>query len=506
MVSHVQNPGDSGRVTSSDTGSAGDQKPWLIGVTGKRGSGKTQLLAGLMDYLRREGRLFDGVLAVAEGREIPGAGAQKYYLRWPLENREILLCERTGIGIPPYRFNDEAWAETEKWIESVETNPEKPEVIILDELGRLEANGQGFAVYWNRILALSPVMLVVAIRMESREDLEMQLGQKFDLIIEAGEYNALERLCSLCNTAKDWQRVGRYGAAAGAIEMSLGSIVNATKIPFRGVVMSIIQAMVLFFAGSRLARPWMVIWVSYVAAALKALSPAGNRIRPMVAIAAQGSLFGLSVRLLGWSVPGIIIGAWFVGAWAGLQGFIFQYLLLGNALIDAYGELQMWLSTNLGITIVSLPLLVTVYVFFTGALSALTIGYFQWRKRPPELLEKALKKKQKVFLTADNQSERWWNRLWREYRQKAFWIPLLIVLVVLSLSGSSSAELAGLPLRAAGIIAAIFVIFSVLKPDKWIARLRRMGYWGGAIVLERALGQHRFIKPGPASSKESDKG
>jgi len=494
MASQIQTGGETSQVISAETDDAATQKPWLIAVTGNRGSGKTQLLAGLMDYLRREGRPVDGVLAVAEGRTIPEGGAQKYYLRWPLENRELLLCERTGIGKPPYRFNDEAWQEVGRWINAVGEKPDKPEVIILDELGRLEAEGRGFAVYWDQILALKPVLLVVAIRNESKQELEKQFRQKFDLVIQADEEIALERLCSLCNSAKDWQRVGRYGAAAGAIEVSLGSVVNATKIPFRGVAMSIIQAMVLFFAGSKLARPWMVIWVSYVAAALKALSPAGNRIRPMVAIAVQGSLFGLSVRLLGWNKTGITLGAWFVGAWAGLQGFIFQYLLLGNALVDAYGELQMWLAVKLGITIVSLPLLVALYVFFTGLLSAITIGYFQWRKRPPELLEKALIKRDEDASPGSRQIENWWQRLWREYRQKAFWVPLVVVLIILTLSGSSTAQLAGLPLRAAGIIAAIFVIFSVLKPEKWIARLRKMGFWGGAITLERALGPYAFLK------------
>lgn len=464
-------------------------KPWLIAISGKRGSGKTRLLAGLMDFLRREGRPFDGVLSVADGRTIPDAGAQRYMLKWPLKNREILLCERTGSGTPPYQFNEDAWSEVKTWIDDLQGADEKPGVIILDELGRLEAKGEGFAVYWQQILDTGPAIIIAAIREESKEELEEQLGQPFDLVIEAKEERALERLCSLSSSAKDWQRIGRYGAAAGAIEVSLGTILNATKIPFRGVPMSIIQAVVLFFAGSKLARPWLVIWVSYVAAALKALSPAGNRLRPMTAIAVQGSLFGLSVKLLGWNSAGIAIGAWCVGAWAGLQGFIFQYLLLGNALLDAYGELQFWFTQEFGITIVSLPVLVVFYVFLTGTLSAFVISYFQWRKRPPALLEKALTKPVKKVAVDGKEQAGWARKLWFEYRQKAFWVPLALVFVILLFSGSSTAELAGLPLRAAGIIAAIFVIFSVLKPGSWISAMRKRGLWGAAITLERILGK-----------------
>lgn len=488
MVKQDQDPGG----TTSDSDLMLDfqnssQNPWLIAVRGKRGSGKTYLLARLMDYLRREGRSFDGVLAEAEGRLNPEAGAQKYVLRWPLEEKEMILCERVEGGDPPYKFHDQTWNEVEKWIQHLKKSEVKPEILILDELGKLEAKGGGFAKYWGEITEINPVMIIAAIREESKEDLEKQFGQKFDLVIDATEEMALQRLCSLSSSAKDWQRIGRYGAAAGAIEVSLGTVLNATKIPFRGVPMSIIQAIVLFFAGSKLVRPWMVIWVSYVAAALKSLSPAGNRLRPMTAIAVQGSLFGLSIRLIGWNMIGIALGAWCVGAWSGLQGFIFQYLLLGNALFDAYGELQGWVAQHLGITIVSLPLLVTLYVCLVGTLSASIISYFHWRKRPPALLEKALIKSKKSTRTESAEELSWTKRLWYEYRQKAFWIPLVIVFIILMFSGSSTAELAGLPLRAVGIIAAIFVIFSVMKPELWIKKLRKMGFWGAAITLERVL-------------------
>lgn len=116
-----------------------NQKPWLIAVSGKRGVGKTHLLAGLMDFLRREGRSFDGVLAEAEGRQIPNAGAERYYLKWPLHDKSTLLCERSNSGNPPYRFFEEAWIEVENWIEKLQNTQPIPEIIILDELGKLEA-------------------------------------------------------------------------------------------------------------------------------------------------------------------------------------------------------------------------------------------------------------------------------------------------------------------------------------------------------------------------------
>jgi hypothetical protein len=456
-----------------------------------------------MDYLRQEGRSFDGVLAIAGGRPFPDRGAGRYNLTWPLHGKEVLLCERREANGIPYEFHDYAWMEVGYWIKSLEQQKGKPDILIIDELGRLEAGGGGFVKFWDRILKLNPVMLVCSVRAETREELESRLGQRFDLVIDATEPGAREKLNRLSSSASDWQRAGRYGAASGAIEVSLGSMLHATKIPFRGLPLAVIQAVILFFAGSRLARPWMVIWVSYVSAALKALSPAGNRIRPMLAIAVQGSLFGLSVRLLGWNTAGITAGAWLVGAWAALQGFVFQYLLLGNALFEAYGEVQIWIDRHLNIAIVSLPVLVAFYVAFLGCISATVVGYFQWRKRPPAILARALRDTGGGMRSDQRQSRSWAGRLFREYRQKAFWVPLVIVFAVLLLSGSPAADLAALPLRAIGIVAALFVVFSLMKPEKWTAILQRTGFWGPAITLGRITGN--YASAGSDDSRGSDR-
>lgn len=138
------------------------QKPWLIAITGKRGSGKSYLLAQLMDFLRREGRSFDGVLAEAEGRQIPNAGAERYHLKWPLHDKSVLLCKRTDSGNPPYRFFEEAWTEVGSWIDNLQNTQPVPEIILLDELGKLEAKGEGFAAYWDRIYALNPAIIITA--------------------------------------------------------------------------------------------------------------------------------------------------------------------------------------------------------------------------------------------------------------------------------------------------------------------------------------------------------
>ena len=459
--------------------------PLLVGVTGERGDGKTALLAGLLDFLRREGRPVEGVLAEAEGRPGYGLGAERYVLRWPLLGEETLFCERTGQGDPPYIFFDEAWTRVARWAEGVASQSPRPEVIVLDEFGRLEACGEGFVRHWGALLRANPAVVVVALRQGAAAEIAARLGQPFDLIVPATEPRALERLCELCAAARDWQRVGRFGAAAGGVEMTLGAVLHGTKMPFRGVAMAALQAMTLYFAGEKLARPRRLVWVSYLAAALKALSPAGNRLRPMTAIAMQGTLFGTAVQLFGWNAVGVTLGAWLVGAWAALQGFVLQYLLLGDSLLVAYGEVQGWIMRHLGWQIPSLPLLVAVYVIAAGTISASLVAWVRRRRRPPALLARALHRASAAGPTPVTRT--WWRRLLREYRARAFWAPLIIVLLLLAASGTPWEQLAGLPLRAAGLVAFLFVALALLKPGNWTRQLQRRGHWGPAIALARAL-------------------
>ncbi len=460
-------------------------RPLLIGITGSRGSGKTALLARLLDYLRRDGRAVDGLLAEAEGRPSQGRGAERYVLRWPLHNRESPLCERIGQGDPPYRFSDQAWHQVAAWAEGLASQTPRPDVIVLDEFGQLEARGEGFARHWDSIVRAEPAIVVVALRQEASERISTHLGQPFDLIVEAGAPRTLERLCELCAAARDWQRIGRYGAAAGGIEITLGSLLHGTKVPFRRVVMASLQSVTLFFAGEKLARPTRLIWVSYLAASLKALSPAGNRLRPMTAIAMQGTLFSTSVRLLGWNTIGVTAGAWLVGAWAALQGVLLQYLLLGESLLNAYGEVQEWFTRTLGWRIPSLPLTVAVYVAAAGSASVGIVTWARYRRRPPALLAKALTRDihGKTLIHALP----WWRRLLREYKSRAFWLPLIVVLLLLVASGARPPEIAGLILRAFGIVALLFIAIAFIKPGQWAHRLQSRGMWGPAVALSRAM-------------------
>lgn len=299
----------------------------LIAVSGAKGSGKTTLLARLAAWFEARATVVDGFLAEAGARSSGTGGADRYDLRWLRNGETTPLAERDAALSPPYRFNPEAWNQVRHWAQGI--RPHLP-LIVLDEFGRLESEGKGHVEYWPLIVAAQPEVVAIAVRQGCEEAIEYHLGRRFDLGIDVAEQDAWERLRAACLAHADWMRVGVYGAAAGTLEVSLGSVMHGAQVPMRGLVMSSLQGATLVRAGEGLGERMRVTWVAFIAAGLKALSPAGSRLRPMIGITMQGILFGFLTRLLGWNPLGLFVGAWAVGAWAMAQGLVFNYLLLGT--------------------------------------------------------------------------------------------------------------------------------------------------------------------------------
>ena len=73
--------------------------------------------------------------------------------------------------------------------------------------------------------------------------------------------------------------------------------------------------------------------ISNVSAVLKSLSPAGKKLTPMLAISAQGNLFGLGLLLFGNNFIGLSIGMLMLSLWAFIQPLLIYLLLFGKNLV-----------------------------------------------------------------------------------------------------------------------------------------------------------------------------
>lgn len=472
----------------------------LIAVTGSPGEGRTTLLAALAAELSQRGQRVAGFLAPAQGR---GGGEQRgadsYRLQILGEPGDHPWAEHDPALTPPYRFFPATRAHLEAWAARLKDEP-APDLLVIDEFGRFEADGGGLLPLWPALTAAAPRIVVVAVRAGYVSQIEARLGRRFDLWFAASHPDTPEKLRAACAEVGEWTQVGLWGGASGTIEMTLGSALHSMKVPLRGAALCALQAATLTFASARMNPPGRVAWVAYVSAGLKAFSPGGGRVRPMVAIALQGSLFSAAVQVLGWNFLSVALGGAAIGAWAALQGFLLQYLLLGDDLLAAYAKVVRWLADTWQITAPSMAVLLGIWAVFHALLAA-GAALTAWRLRaPPQALRRILENESAPAAPslwagcphpAPPQHRSLPQRVAREFARWHFWVPLVVVAAVLLAAGRPWESVAWLAVRFVAVGAVLFALLSLFQPAAFAARLRRWGWWGPATALSSAFARRR---------------
>jgi hypothetical protein len=461
----------------------------LIALTGGPGTSKTRLMAELAAAQLARGQRVEGVLSIAGNRAAPNQGASEYWLRIIGTEVELPWAMRDEALNPPYFFEPGTAKKVAAWAERLRSLPPPP-LLLLDEFGKFELRGLGLMPVWPHLVAAAPHVVVVTVRDDLVETMEELLGRKFDVRIPATAPDALARLQRTCEDYGEWTRIGLVGGAAGGMEMSVGSMLHAAKIPARGLMMCSLQGAMMTFAGFGLAQPGRVIWVPFISAGLKALSPAGSRVRPMIAICAQGLLYGVTVQALGWNVLAVTLGGALIGAWSALQGILLQYLLLGEELIRAYDSTVLWLAERWGITAPSLPVLMGAWAAFC-ALFAGGIAAAAWKLRaPPATLRRIIDREKAGNVTGAPRA----GGRWREFAHWQFWLPLLVVSGILLAVGRSWESVAWLALRFIAVGFLLMTLVSIVRPARWAEFLRKRGWWGPALAMSGAFARREEPK------------
>jgi nucleoside-triphosphatase THEP1 len=470
----------------------------LVGVAGSVGSGKTTILSSLAGWANDRHSKVDGFLALPQFRGDRGTGAKQYDLELLASGRRIPFAHRDESLSPPYQFDQETLHEVESWAVSLTEQP-RLSLLILDEFGPLEARGQGHMRYWRSLQKSNPEVMVIAVRDNIVSEIEGRLGIPFDVIIEVASPTALRDLESLVLHHSDWIRVGQFGAAAGGFEATVGSALHEARIPMAGLFLSTVQSLVMMYAGDRMIDRSRVVWVPFITGALKALSPSGGRLRPMLAIAVQGLLFSLSVTLFGWNVVGILLGGWLVGAWAALQGIALQYLFIGGDLFPAVDTVIRWVAARLHLNIPGIATFVLLWASIWGTVSTVTtlLAWSRRHKLPARLSTLLSKGRRGVNLDARTHTiGDAVRRGSRDLLRPLFWAPVAVIVIILMTSGSSWEQGMWVSLRAVTIGWIFFSVAHMFDPRKLVSWLRRKGYWGPAMAFSRAL------RPGSKTSSE----
>ncbi len=314
---------------------------------------------------------------------------------------------------------------------------------------------------------------------------ERQADAEGDTSIDVSSHHAAQSLVDVLAAHRDFERVGLFGAIAGGLEVSAGAVVHGANVPFGGLGMATAQAALLTRAAEPMSDRGRVVWIALLSAAIKSLSPAGQRIRPMIAIAMQGWLYSRALRLLGWNLAAVAFGGFLMGAWACSQGVLLQWLLVGDALIVALKVLANEAAGFIGVNAPPLALLLIVWVAAHGLIVAVGTA-MAWRRRfdaPPERIVA-------FGLMVPSGDRRWWQTLvhaFRELLRPTFWLPLVLILGALAWAGQPQQSLVFVALRAMTIALILMVLVQRLNLSALPERLQKLGYWGPALAWRQAL-------------------
>lgn len=278
--------------------------------------------------------------------------------------------------------------------------------------------------------------------------------------------------------------MGNYGATLSLIEIGLGSLLHALKIPFSGALLSLNQGFILcraaIFSRGTLNNSWTTYSISNIAAVLKSLSPAGKKLGPMLSLSMQGLLFNLGITIFGTNPLGLSLGMALLSLWTFIQPLVTYYLFFGDKLFSAIEYLYQKTLPFHGIKSESL-----VWIFLSFVLIKILIGvilaFIAWRTKGDEIYGKDYHEKlinlarEKRLNISQNETTKenavWWA--FKDLLKPLFLISLLTTGLFLYFSQHDYGQIFWYLLRPIAIGFIFFYISRTLTLDRWLIKIEK---------------------------------
>jgi hypothetical protein len=274
--------------------------------------------------------------------------------------------------------------------------------------------------------------------------------------------------------------IGNYGATLSLIEVTLGSLLHAFHIPFGGKILSLNQGYMLCRATLQSRHLENKNWISYsisnIAAILKSLSPAGNKLGPMLSLSMQGLLFNLGIGVFGINLAGLGLGMILLSTWSFLQPLITYYLFFGSELFKG---LEYLLEKTLPYHGLSFETLLKIFfgVMILKALLAFIIAILALKYQDHNYEEKILSLAQKhVQKDRPGQKLSPLRGALRDMTRPLFVFSLFLTCVFLYFSQGSSSEMIWHLLRPLAIGFIFFYFSRTLTLDRLLEKLEARGF------------------------------
>lgn len=173
--------------------------------------------------------------------------------------------------------------------------------------------------------------------------------------------------------SEKWIKASIIGTIWAAAEIVLGSFLHNLRVPFSGNMLTAIALVILIAVSYRWRQHGLYWRAGLICALMKTLSPSAIIFGPMIAIIMESVLLEISVRLLGRTYIGFMIGSMLAMSWNLFQKVFNMIIFYGGNLVEIYSGITGWAGKQLNLQFdafwAPLILLLAVYALF-GAASA----------------------------------------------------------------------------------------------------------------------------------------
>jgi nucleoside-triphosphatase THEP1 len=179
-----------------------------------------------------------------------------------------------------------------------------------------------------------------------------------------------------------WIKASIIGTLWAASEIVLGSFLHNLRIPFSGNILTAIGLIILISVSYIWTEKGLFWRAGVICAIMKTLSPSALIFGPMIAIFSESVLLEISVRLLGKTIPGYILGSMLAMSWNLFHKIANYIIFYSLSIVDLYTNLVKFAQKQLNIhfEIVWLPPLVLLILYCVFGLISALIGIRIGRK------------------------------------------------------------------------------------------------------------------------------
>lgn len=269
-----------------------------------------------------------------------------------------------------------------------------------------------------------------------------------------------------------WIKASVLAGLWAGVEIIAGSFLHNLKIPFSGTFLTLIS-IILVIGFFQIWPRYGIIWrAGLITALMKSISPSSVILGPMIAIAMEGFVMELAIRVAGRNIMGYISAGMLTMAGILIHKIVRLYLLYGWDIFVIYEEMYNFATRSLEF-LHTQPMRAVLILFVIYALLGAVAALFGYKLGQKSKAEQTLD----LSFTASSRNEIW-NRPPEAIVYSTRYLIMLVILIPLILFGLNN-----LTWVQALLLTVPWFIFVFRRYHLALRQLRKWLFWMQLLVI-----------------------